>query len=192
MRFPSFIPLLLFLATSLYAAEPAAIVIPSLSLKNVQIEDALIQVAKLSRTADPQGQGISVVICSLKVASGLPVNSKTITMDAQNISIISAIQKITSAGAWWYSVKGDTIYAWNYTPCPPDQIGFGVFEISPSKLPTDFLPDPRKYFEKQGVQFSARESVKYKKDSGLLIVRATEETLDFVRALIEYLHGKDK
>ena len=192
MRFSFFLAFLLSVASSAFATDPTSIVIPSLSLKNVAVEEALIQVGKLSRAADPQGQGISVVVCSMKVASGLPADTKLITLDEQNISIVGAIQKITRAASWLFSVQGDTIYAWDHTQCPPDQIGFGVFEVSPSRLPSGFYSDPQKYLRQQGVSFSGGSSATYKEASHLLIVRATEADLNLVRAIIEHFHDKNK
>ncbi len=51
MRFLILLIALLSVSAGLCSSDPNAIVIPSLSLKGVAVEDALIQVAKLSRTA---------------------------------------------------------------------------------------------------------------------------------------------
>jgi hypothetical protein len=169
------------------------IVIPKLVFKEASIRDCLAFLVKKSRELDPEKVGVSLM---LKLDFDSPATAKAITLDAQDVPLMKAIEQVAEQAGFGVQVDADSIIVMPLSELsrlvnkeyelPLDMLTAAGAGSGPSKSMDEFLDN---LWSTENVMFP-EGTVAIFEPPRRLLVRNTPANHQVIAALIEKFQTK--
>lgn len=184
--------------------------VPRAEFNGATLEETLEYLRVQARNLDPQGNGIGFVL-NVDEAT----KQKTITLNLQDVPLEELVRYITQMSGSAFRTEDNAVVITSLTEkstqlvsktyrVPPDFIQTAEVGAGAAAPADPFAPQAggaaqgglqlrrmgaKEFLESRGVVFPAGGGASFSPSSGLLIVRATAEQIDFVDLLVEQAAG---